>query len=57
MTRSGVALPDGIVSQGLFCNVFEFDGVLIRRMHIYVDPDFTSADRDRIDIFQGLRLK
>ncbi len=47
-TRDGRAWPDGAVSQGLFCSVFEFDGPLIRRMHIYVDPDFTSSDHDRI---------
>ncbi|MBD3885670.1 nuclear transport factor 2 family protein [Phormidium tenue FACHB-886] len=51
--RGGLYCPDGIVSQGRFCNVFEFDGALIRRIYIYVDPDFTSADRDRIQIFQG----
>jgi hypothetical protein len=54
--QSGVHWPDGIVSQGRFCNVFEFDGALIRRMHIYVDPDFTSADQDRIDIFRGKNI-
>jgi ketosteroid isomerase-like protein len=26
---------------------------LIRRMHIYVDPDFTSSDLDRIRVLQG----
>jgi ketosteroid isomerase-like protein len=53
VTRNGVRWPDGIVSQGRFCNVLEFDRALIRRMHTYVDPDFTSADQDRIDIFRG----
>jgi N-ethylmaleimide reductase len=53
--RSGVPWPDGIVSQGHFCNVFEFDGALIRRMYIYVDPDFASADQDRISIFRDER--
>jgi len=48
VTRSGVHWPDGVVSEGRFCNVFEFDGALIQRVHIYVDPDFTSADRDRV---------
>lgn len=53
VTRSGVRWPDGFVSQGRFCNVFEFDGALIRRMHIYVDPDYTSADQDRIRMLRG----
>lgn len=53
VTRSGVRWPDGIVSSGRFCNVFEFDGALIRHLHIYVDPDFTSADQDRIRILRG----
>lgn len=56
VTRDGVSWPDGVVSQGRFCSVFEFDGALIRRMHIYVDPDFTSDDQDRIDIFQGKQI-
>ena len=30
-----------------------FTGTLIRSIHIYVDPDFTSADRDRIRILRG----
>jgi hypothetical protein len=51
VTRDGVCWPDGLVSQGRFCNVFEFKGALIHRMFIYVDPDYTSSDRDRVDIF------
>lgn len=51
--QNGVHWPDGIVSQGYFCNVFEFAGELIQRIHIYVDPDFTSADLDRIHSFRG----
>lgn len=52
-TRDGRAWPDGAISQGLFSSVFEFDGPLIRRMHIYVDPDFTSSDHDRIRILHS----
>jgi hypothetical protein len=52
-TESGVAgdgtpWPDGEVSQGRFCNVFEFNGDLISALRIYVDPDFTSSHQDRI---------
>lgn len=33
---------------GRFCSVFEFDeSDRIRRMYIYLDPDFTGADKDR----------
>lgn len=51
--RGGERWPDGIVSQGRFCNVFEFDGPLIRRIHIYVDPDYANADRERLRAFRG----
>jgi hypothetical protein len=44
----GTQWPDGVISQGLFCNVFEFDGEIITRLHVYVDPDFASADTDRV---------
>ncbi len=40
----GTPFPDGRISQGLFCNVYEFEGDLIRAVRIYVDPDFTSSD-------------
>ena len=33
---------------GRFCSIFEFDGDgLIVRMHIYLDPDYTSRDIER----------
>lgn len=48
VTRDGLRWPDGVVSQGRFCNVFEFEGALIKRAYIYVDPDFTGADIARI---------
>ncbi|WP_315138577.1 nuclear transport factor 2 family protein [Achromobacter marplatensis] len=47
-TRDKVRWPDGVVSQGRFCSVFEFSGALISRMSIYVDPDFTSSDHERV---------
>jgi ketosteroid isomerase-like protein len=52
VTRNGSRWPDGIISQGRFCNVFEFDGLLISRIAIYVDPDFTNDDKDRVKIFR-----
>ncbi|MGY5034075.1 nuclear transport factor 2 family protein [Streptomyces sp. 900116325] len=45
-TTSGVAFPDGVSSYGLFCNVFEFEGERIKRIHIYEDPDFGSMHTD-----------
>ena len=53
VTQDGVAWPDGVVSEGRFCNVFEFDGALIRRMYVYVDPDFTSRDQRRVAELRG----
>lgn len=44
----GTRFPDGEISQGLFCNIFEFEGDLIRAVRIYVDPDFPSLDQTRI---------
>ncbi|MEI3789216.1 MULTISPECIES: nuclear transport factor 2 family protein [unclassified Chryseobacterium] len=53
VTRSGKEWPDNHTSFGKFCNVFEFDGELIKRVHIYVDPDFTSEDTERLAIFRN----
>ncbi|WP_426757055.1 nuclear transport factor 2 family protein [Myxococcus sp. Y35] len=52
VTREGVRWPDGEISQGRFCNVFEFSGPFISRVHIYVDPDFTNADRRRVRLYR-----
>jgi hypothetical protein len=46
--RDNVVWCGGKTPGGRFCSVFEFDERnLIRRMYIYLDPDFTSADKDR----------
>jgi hypothetical protein len=44
----GIEWCGGKTPGGRFCSVFAFnpDG-LIARMHIYLDPDYTSRDRDR----------
>lgn len=52
VTADGRAWPDGTVSQGRFANVFEFDGPLISRTFIYVDPDVTSDDTRRIALYR-----
>lgn len=45
--HAGTAWKGGETSGGRFCSVFEFRGSLISRMHIYLDPDYTSRDEDR----------
>ncbi|MFF1542191.1 nuclear transport factor 2 family protein [Streptomyces sp. NPDC058291] len=47
-TMSGVDFPDGVSSFGLFCNVFEFEDELIKRIHIYVDPDFANTHAEGV---------
>ncbi|MFG2481033.1 nuclear transport factor 2 family protein [Streptomyces fagopyri] len=47
-TASGVDFPDGVASFGLFCNVFEFEGELVKRIHIYVDPDFANTHAEGV---------
>lgn len=48
ITADGRKWPDGEASEGRFASVFEFDGALIRRTSIYVDPDFVGDDRERL---------
>ena len=45
--KDGASWPVRGRTEGRFCNVFEFEGELISRVHIYVDPDFAGLDRDR----------
>ncbi|AXW87528.1 hypothetical protein AU509_15435 [Lonsdalea britannica] len=52
VTAEGRAWPDGDISQGRFATVFEFDGLLVKRAFIYVDPDFTSEDRRRVALYR-----
>lgn len=47
LTTNGVTWPVKGRSEGRFCNVFQFDGLKIKRLHIYVDPDFDSAHEER----------
>ncbi|MCX5181196.1 nuclear transport factor 2 family protein [Streptomyces sp. NBC_00268] len=47
-TASGIEFPDGVSSFGLFCNVFEFEDELIKRVHIYVDPDFANTHAEGV---------
>jgi hypothetical protein len=46
-TKSGARWEGGRTPGGRFCSVFEFNGPLISRMYIYLDPDYGSADQDR----------
>lgn len=49
----GTSWPDNNISMGRFCSVFEFTGKLIRRMYVYVDPDFPSRDLERVAVLSG----
>lgn len=44
----GTTWSGGETAGGRYCNVFEFrDDGLIKRMHIYLDPDYAGHDVDR----------
>jgi hypothetical protein len=43
----GRSWPAGGRTEGRYCNVFEFRGPLICRLHIYADPGFA----ERHDVF------
>jgi ketosteroid isomerase-like protein len=43
----GTPWPAGARSEGRYCNVFEFRGPLISRLHVYADPDLAG----RYDVF------
>jgi ketosteroid isomerase-like protein len=45
--RDGNRWAGGETAGGRFCSVFRFRDGLIARMHIYLDPDYTSRDRER----------
>lgn len=47
--------PDGDVSEGRFCNVFEVEGGRIVRLFIYLDPDLGSDDGERVALLQRVR--
>ncbi len=45
----GTRWSGGKTSGGRFCSVFEFrDDGLIKRMHIYLDPDYAGHDKERL---------
>jgi hypothetical protein len=47
--RVGQSWNGGETPGGRFCSVFDFnDAGLIQRMYVYMDPDYTSVDRDRM---------
>jgi hypothetical protein len=45
--KTGARWAAGETPGGRFCNVFEFRGDLISRVHIYIDPDYAGEDKDR----------
>lgn len=46
----GTQWPVSARSEGRYCNVFEFRGNLISRMHVHADPDFAGQHDD---LFRG----
>ena len=44
---TGGAWKGGDTPGGRFCNVFEFRGDLIARLHVYLDPDYLGEDEPR----------
>jgi hypothetical protein len=44
VTRAGSSWDGGKTPGGRFCSVFEFEDALIRRMYIYLDPDYGGAN-------------
>ncbi len=51
---AGNAWRGGETPGGRFCSVFDFDADgLIARMHVYLDPDYTSQDRERFRWTRG----
>jgi len=47
ISANGTPWPVEGRSEGRYCNVFQFDGLKIKRLHIYVDPDFDSTHEER----------
>ena len=45
--RSGAEWSGGATPGGRFCNLFEFNGPLIRRLRVYLDPDYAGEDAKR----------
>lgn len=53
--HSGETWKGGHTPTGRFCSVFDFEDGLIRRMHIYVDPDYGSLNK--AGFFWGVQRK
>ncbi len=47
-SADGRAWPAHPRNEGRYCNVFEFSGSLISRLHVHEDPDFLTEDTDRL---------
>ncbi|OPF83934.1 hypothetical protein VT50_0203405 [Streptomyces antioxidans] len=47
-SADGRSWPAHPRNEGRYCNVFEFSGGLISRLHIYEDPDFLTEDTARL---------
>jgi len=42
--KNGETWEAGKTPTGRFCNIYEFRGDLITRLHVYLDPDYTGQD-------------
>lgn len=45
--QNGTSWKGGETAGGRFCSVFETKDGLITRMHVYLDPDYGSQDKER----------
>lgn len=50
--QNGDRWPTSDVRSHHFCTVFAFDGLLIKRLSIYLDPDFNLEDKKRVNNYR-----
>jgi len=50
--QNGDRWPTSQAGRHHFCTVFEFDALLIKRLSIYLDPDFNLEDKKRVNNYQ-----
>jgi len=50
--QNGERWPTHETGSHHFCSVFEFDNLHIKRLSIYLDPDFNLEDKKRVNNYQ-----
>lgn len=50
--QNGDRWPTSQTGSHHFCTVFEFDALLIKRVSIYLDPDFNLEDKKRVNNYR-----